>query len=85
MADNKWPSEIIDERGLAQVSDVGELAATVDAVFAANASAVEEYRASADDKARQKKRQFLMGQVMRELKGKGNAEVLNQLLDDRLT
>jgi aspartyl-tRNA(Asn)/glutamyl-tRNA(Gln) amidotransferase subunit B len=85
MADNKWPRDIVEGRGLAQVSDVGELTAIVDAVFAANASTVDEYRASDDDKARQKKRQFLMGQVMRELKGKGNAQVLNQLLDDRLS
>jgi len=84
MAENKWPQEIVDERGLAQVSDAGELAAVVYTVLSANASTVEEYNASEDDKARQKKRQFLMGQVMRELKGKGNAQVLNQLLDDRL-
>ena len=84
MAEDKWPRDIVEERGLTQVSDVGELTATVDAVLAANASAVDEYRASDDDKVRQKKRQFLMGQLMRELKGKGNAQVVNQLLDDRL-
>jgi aspartyl-tRNA(Asn)/glutamyl-tRNA(Gln) amidotransferase subunit B len=85
MADDKWPRDIVEARGLTQVSDAGELGAIVDAVFAANAPAVEEYRAAADDKARQKKRQFLMGQVMRELKGKGNAQVLSQLVDDHLT
>jgi aspartyl-tRNA(Asn)/glutamyl-tRNA(Gln) amidotransferase subunit B len=66
------------------VSDAGELSAVVDRVLEANASTVDEYRASDDDKARQKKRSFLMGQLMRELKGQGNAQVLNQLLDDRL-
>jgi aspartyl-tRNA(Asn)/glutamyl-tRNA(Gln) amidotransferase subunit B len=85
MAENKWPRDIVEERGLAQVSDAGELGAVVDAVLAANAAAVDEYRASDDDKARQKKRSFLMGQLMRELKGQGNAQVLNQLLDDRLS
>jgi aspartyl-tRNA(Asn)/glutamyl-tRNA(Gln) amidotransferase subunit B len=84
MADNRWPRDIVEERGLAQVSDAGELGAVVDRVLEANASAVDEYRASEDDKARQKKRSFLMGQLMRELKGQGNAQVLNQLLDDRL-
>ena len=34
--------------------------------------------------ARKKKRGFLMGQVMRELKGKGNAQVINQILEARL-
>ena len=54
-------------------------------MLAANATTVDEYRAADDDKARKKKRSFLMGQVMRELKGKGNAQVLNQLLDARLS
>jgi aspartyl-tRNA(Asn)/glutamyl-tRNA(Gln) amidotransferase subunit B len=85
MTENKWPRDIVEERGLAQVSDAGELAAVVDRVLAANADAVDEYRASADDKARKKKRGFLMGQLMSELQGKGNAQVLNQLLDDRLS
>ena len=85
MAENTWPRDIVEARGLAQVSDAGELGAVVDAVLAANAATVDEYRASDDDKARQKKRQFLMGQLMRELKGKGNAQVLNQLLDERLS
>jgi aspartyl-tRNA(Asn)/glutamyl-tRNA(Gln) amidotransferase subunit B len=85
MAEDKWPRDIVEERGLAQVSDAGELAAVVDRVLAANADAVDEYRASADDKARKKKRGFLMGQLMSELQGKGNAQILNQLLDDRLS
>jgi aspartyl-tRNA(Asn)/glutamyl-tRNA(Gln) amidotransferase subunit B len=79
------PTVIVEERGLAQVSDVDELTAAVDAVLAANAAAVEEYRAAADDKARKKKRGFLMGEVMRGLEGKGNAQMLSQLLDARLS
>jgi aspartyl-tRNA(Asn)/glutamyl-tRNA(Gln) amidotransferase subunit B len=85
MAQDKWPREIVKERGLAQVSDAGELGAAVDRVLAANPDAVSEYRASEDDKARKKKRGFLMGQVMSELKGQANAQVLSQLLDDRLS
>jgi len=84
MAEDKWPRDIVEARGLAQVSDVDELGAAVDAVLDANSSTVDEYRTAEDDKARQKKRQFLMGQVMRELKGKGNAQVVNELLDSRL-
>ncbi len=84
MADEKWPRAIVAERGLAQVSDASELAATVDAVLAAHPEVVAEYRDAADDKERQKKRQFLMGRLMRELQGRGNAQVLNQLLEERL-
>jgi aspartyl-tRNA(Asn)/glutamyl-tRNA(Gln) amidotransferase subunit B len=85
MADDKWPGDIVKERGLTQVSDAGELAAVVERVLAANPDAVAEYRASEDDKARKKKRGFLMGQLMSELKGKGNAQVLSQLLDENLS
>ena len=85
MAEDKWPSRIVDDRGLTQVSDAGELGAVVERVLTANVDAVAEYRASDDDKARKKKRGFLMGQVMSELKGQGNARVVSQLLDDRLS
>ena len=55
----------------------------LDQVLADNAAAVEEYRAG-DDKARKKKRGFLMGELNKALQGKGNMPVLNKLLDDRL-
>jgi aspartyl-tRNA(Asn)/glutamyl-tRNA(Gln) amidotransferase subunit B len=84
MADEKWPRTIVEERGLAQVSDAGELGAVVDAVLAREAATVEQYRTAADDKDRKKKRNALMGQVMAELKGKGNPQLVNQLLDSRL-
>jgi aspartyl-tRNA(Asn)/glutamyl-tRNA(Gln) amidotransferase subunit B len=79
----KWPKEIVESRGLAQVSDEGELAAVVDRILGANESVVAEYKA-ADDKDRKKKRGFLMGELMKELNGKGNPQLLNKLLDDRL-
>jgi len=77
------PRQLVEERGLAQVSDEGELAALVDEVLGANAAAVQEWR-DGDDKARKRKRGFLMGEVMKASKGKGNPQVLNRLLDDRL-
>ena len=55
----------------------------VDAVLAANADAVAEYR-EGDDKARKKKREFLMGEAMKASKGQGNPQLLNRLLDERL-
>ncbi len=77
------PRQVVEERGLAQVNDADELAGIVDQILAVNADAVEEYRA-ADDKARKKKRGFLMGELMKATKGSANPQVLNQLLDDRL-
>jgi aspartyl-tRNA(Asn)/glutamyl-tRNA(Gln) amidotransferase subunit B len=84
MTEDKWPRDIMEARGLAQVSDAAELGAVVDRVLAENAATVEEYRAAEDDKVRKNKRNALMGPVMRELEGKGNAQIINQLLDERL-
>ena len=80
----KWPRDIVEARGLAQVSDEATLAAVVDDVLAANAVVVDEYRAG-DDKVKKKKRGALMGELMKASKGQGNAQVLNRLLDERLS
>jgi aspartyl-tRNA(Asn)/glutamyl-tRNA(Gln) amidotransferase subunit B len=77
------PRAVVEARGLAQVSDEATLGTLVDDVLAANADAVTEYRAG-DDKARKKKRGFLMGEVMKASRGQGNPAVLNRLHDERL-
>jgi aspartyl-tRNA(Asn)/glutamyl-tRNA(Gln) amidotransferase subunit B len=79
----KRPKQIVEERGLAQVSDEGELGSVIDEVIAAHADVVEEYR-SGDDKAKKKKRGFLMGEAMKAMRGQGNPQLLTRLLDDRL-
>ncbi|HEX5096414.1 MAG TPA: Asp-tRNA(Asn)/Glu-tRNA(Gln) amidotransferase subunit GatB [Acidimicrobiia bacterium] len=83
LREDKWPRDIVEARGLGQVTDTGELAAVVDAVLVRNADAVAEFRA-ADDKGKKKKRGFLMGELMKEMKGQGDPVTLNQLLDERL-
>jgi aspartyl-tRNA(Asn)/glutamyl-tRNA(Gln) amidotransferase subunit B len=77
------PAAIVAERGLAQVSDEGSLEAAVAAVLAAHPAEVERYR-SGEDKDRKKLRGFFMGKVMAEMKGRGNPQVLNRLLDEAL-
>jgi aspartyl-tRNA(Asn)/glutamyl-tRNA(Gln) amidotransferase subunit B len=77
------PAAIVAERGLAQVSDEGALVAAVGAVLAAHPAEVERYR-SGEDKDRKKLRGFFMGKVMAEMKGRGNPQVLNRLLDEAL-
>jgi aspartyl-tRNA(Asn)/glutamyl-tRNA(Gln) amidotransferase subunit B len=73
----------VAERGLAQVSDEGSLVAAVAAVLGAHPAEVERYR-SGEDKERKKLRGFFMGKVMAEMKGRGNPQVLNRLLDEAL-
>lgn len=77
------PRDVVEERGLAQVSDEGELAAVVERVLAGHPDDVEAYRAG-DDKARKKKRGFFMGELMKATRGSGNPQLLNRLLDEHL-
>jgi aspartyl-tRNA(Asn)/glutamyl-tRNA(Gln) amidotransferase subunit B len=79
----KRPKQVMEERGLAQVSDEGALASVVDDVFAANADVVEEWRAG-DDKVRGKKRGFLVGEAMKALKGAADGKTVQRLVDERL-
>src|SRR5712691_11256583 len=80
----KRPKQVVEERGLAQVSDEGELTSIVDEIIAAHPDVVADYR-SGDDKSRKKKRGFLMGEAMKATKGQGNPQLLTRLLDARLS
>ncbi|HEX6312087.1 MAG TPA: Asp-tRNA(Asn)/Glu-tRNA(Gln) amidotransferase subunit GatB [Acidimicrobiia bacterium] len=79
----KRPKQVVEERGLAQVSDEGELAALIESIVADNPDEVERYRAG-DDKARKKLRGFFIGSAMKATQGKANPQLLNRLLDERL-
>jgi aspartyl-tRNA(Asn)/glutamyl-tRNA(Gln) amidotransferase subunit B len=70
---------LIEAKGLRQMSDAGALEAIVDAVIAANAKSVEEYRAGKD-----KAFNALVGQVMKASKGKANPAQANELLKRKL-
>lgn len=75
----KEPAAIISEKGLAQVSDTGAIEAIVDEVLTKNPTEIESYRAG--------KKQvlgFFVGQVMRALKGRGNPQIVNELLKKKL-
>jgi len=79
----KRPREVVDERGIAQVSDEGELGDLLDGILAAHPEDVAEYRAG-DEKARKKKNGFFMGEAMKATKGSGNPQLLARLLKERL-
>ena len=70
----------VKEHGLEQVSDAGLVSQVVDEVLAANAKSVADYRAG-----KEKAFGFLVGQVMRQLKGQASPAVVNQVLRERLT
>ncbi len=83
LRDGKRPKQIVEARGLAQVSDEGAVGALVDDVFAQNSDAVADWRGG-DDKLKKKKRGFLMGEVIKASKGSADTAVLNRLLDEKL-
>jgi len=75
----KSPQKIVEEQGLVQISDEGAILAIVDSVIAANPQSVEDFRGGKD-----KAIGFLVGQIMKETKGKANPGLVNKLLMDQL-
>ena len=70
------PATIVERKGLAQISDTGELEAVVERVVAANPDLAEKFRGG--------KRGVLgalVGQVMRETRGRANPKLVNDLLE----
>ncbi|BBI35250.1 Asp-tRNA(Asn)/Glu-tRNA(Gln) amidotransferase subunit GatB [Cohnella abietis] len=75
----KSPQQIVEEQGLVQISDEGAILSIVDAIIAANPQSVEDFR-----NGKEKAIGFLVGQIMKETKGKANPGLVNKLLIDRL-
>ncbi len=76
----KAPRIVVDELGLAQVSDTGALEQAVRAAIAANPAAVADYRAGKLTAIN-----FLKGQVMKATRGKANPAVAEELLRQHLS
>jgi aspartyl-tRNA(Asn)/glutamyl-tRNA(Gln) amidotransferase subunit B len=72
------PREIVERRGLKQVSDVGALEKLVDEIVAANPDKL------ADAKANPKAIGWFVGQVMKASGGKANPQTVNELLRKRI-
>jgi len=72
--------EIIDEKGLRQISDSGAIEAACRKIIAENPKAVAEYKSG-----KEKLFGFFVGQVMKELKGNGNPALINEILRKNLS
>ncbi|WP_411345239.1 Asp-tRNA(Asn)/Glu-tRNA(Gln) amidotransferase subunit GatB [Paenibacillus sp. WLX1005] len=75
----KSPQQVVEEKGLTQISDTGAIQSIVEEVIAANPQSVADYQAGKD-----KAIGFLVGQVMKQSKGKANPGMVNQLLAELL-
>ena len=72
-------AEIVEQRGLKQTSDTGAIDAAVDAVLAANADKVEQYKGGKEALFG-----FFVGQVMKAMAGKANPKLVNERLRAKL-
>lgn len=75
----KNAGDIVEEKGLKQVTDTSAIEKIIDDVIAANPDNVEKYRGGKD-----KLFGFFVGQVMKETQGKANPAIVNQILKSKL-
>ena len=75
----KDPEEIVKEKGWIQISDEGAIKEVVLKIIEANPQSVADYKAGKD-----KAVGFLVGQAMKETKGKANPQMLNKMFIDEL-
>jgi Asp-tRNA(Asn)/Glu-tRNA(Gln) amidotransferase B subunit len=73
------PGEVVERRGLEQVSDPDRLGPVIDQILERNAPKVEEYRAG-----RTGLLGFFVGQVMEATGGRANPELTKRLIQERV-
>jgi len=74
------PDAIINEKGLRQVTDTAAIESIIDEVIKSNPKSVEDFRSGKD-----KALKFLIGQVMKESRGKANPQIVNDIMIQKLS
>ena len=77
--EDKDPNIIVGEKGLKQESDPKALEDLIQKVLSSNKDKVNEYKSGKD-----KLFGFFVGLVMKESKGKGNPQMINKILKEKL-
>ncbi len=77
--ENLSPKKLVEQKGLKQITDGDEITRVCDSVIAANQKSVNDYKNGKSNALG-----FLVGQVMRETKGKANPALVNKLLKEKL-
>jgi len=75
----KSAAQIIQEKGLVQISDSSELEGIVSDIISKNAQAVQDFKAG-----KQQTLGFLVGQAMKATKGRANPEIVRKKLLEKL-
>jgi aspartyl-tRNA(Asn)/glutamyl-tRNA(Gln) amidotransferase subunit B len=76
---NNDPNIIVKEKNLVQISDTGEIENVIDRILSNNQKQIEEFLSGKD-----KVLGFFVGQIMKEMKGKANPQIVNDLLKSKL-
>lgn len=72
------PADIVEKRGLKQVTDTGAIEKVIDDIIAANPKQVEQV------KEKPKTMGWFVGQVMKAMQGKANPQAVNEILKKKL-
>jgi len=73
------PADIVQEKGLSQITDDHKIESEIAAVIANNPQAVNDYKAG-----KKQSLKFLVGQVMKATRGRASPQVVNELLSKKL-
>ena len=76
----KQPKEIIEEKGLVQITDIGALETAIGEILEANPAQLEQYK-----QGKEKVFGYFVGQVMKVTKGKANPKLVNEILRKKLS
>jgi aspartyl-tRNA(Asn)/glutamyl-tRNA(Gln) amidotransferase subunit B len=74
------PSHVIEEKGLAQITDEAEIERTIKEILSKNKKVIEDYKSGKENAL-----QYLVGQVMAQTKGKASPQLVNRILKQLLT
>ena len=75
----KMPGKIIEEKGWVQISDEGAIKEVVLKILEANAQSIADFKAGKD-----RALGFLVGQAMKETRGKANPQMLNKMFIEEM-
>jgi aspartyl-tRNA(Asn)/glutamyl-tRNA(Gln) amidotransferase subunit B len=73
------PKQIVEEQGLGQIEAGDEISAAAEAAIAGNPKAAQDYRGGKEEAIK-----FLLGQVMKETRGRARPEVATEILKQKL-
>ena len=73
------PSDIVESKGLRQVTDTGAIESIIDSVIEGHSNQVSQYKAGKVNLIG-----FFVGQVMKQTQGKANPKMVNELLRKKL-